>query len=348
MRVYKNLYPLIVSPENLFIAWEIFKRDKQRKEDVLEFGMEVEKKIFQLRRELANKTYRHGPYTGFWICDPKRRRIHKATVRDRIVHHALFRVLNNVFEPTFIPASFSCRIGKGTHKGVRVVANMIRKESQNHTRTCWALKCDIRKFFDSIDHEILLGILEKKVIDANTRGLLTEIVGSFSASETLFERKGVPIGNLTSQLFANVYMNEFDQFMKRVLKVRNYARYTDDFLVLSADRAYLEEVLRNASRFLQDRLQLELHPKKISIRKCTQGVDFLGYVILPHQIVPRTRTKRRIFKKLRRRVVDFKKGTVPEATMKGSLDSYLGFLGQADAKEISDDLKNKFWFWVNE
>ncbi|HXK40249.1 MAG TPA: reverse transcriptase domain-containing protein, partial [Candidatus Paceibacterota bacterium] len=165
MRVYKNLYPLIISPENLFIAWEIFKRDKQRKKDVLEFGMEIEKNIFQLHHELANKTYRHGPYTGFWICDPKRRRIHKATVRDRVVHHALFRVLNNVFEPTFIPTSFSCRLGKGTHKGVRWLKHTVRAVSQNHTRPCFALKCDIKKFFDSVDHEILLELLGRKVKD---------------------------------------------------------------------------------------------------------------------------------------------------------------------------------------
>ncbi|MBI5004169.1 hypothetical protein HZC00_03690 [Candidatus Kaiserbacteria bacterium] len=181
MKIYEDVYQSIISPENLFAAWQVFKSDKRNKADVAEFEQKVERHIFQLHRDLRYKTYRHGPYHGFWIHDPKRRRIHKATVRDRVLHHAIFRVLNPIFEPTFIPTSFSCRIGKGTHKGVMAVSDMLRAESHNNTRTCWALKCDVRRFFDSVDHAILLRILEKRIKDTDTCALLRHIVGSYSA-----------------------------------------------------------------------------------------------------------------------------------------------------------------------
>lgn len=181
MKVYRNLYERITAPENLFAAWDVFKSDKRNKPDVIEFEKDVERELFQLSRDLRAKTYRHGPYQGFWIHDPKRRRIHKATVRDRVLHHAIYSVLNPIFEPTFIPASFSCRIGKGTHKGGEYLAESLRAVSRNGTRSCYVLKCDIRKFFDSIDHEILLGILRKRIRDEDALWLLTNIVNGYAA-----------------------------------------------------------------------------------------------------------------------------------------------------------------------
>lgn len=186
MKKFGNINSLIIDPEHLFIAWEIFKRDKRNKPDVAKFERNLESHIFELARDLADKTYKHGRYKGFWIRDPKLRRIHKATVRDRILHHAVFKVLNVLYDPTFIPTSFSCRIGKGTHKGVRYLHETIRKASRNYTRACFVLKCDIKKFFDSIDHEILLGILRRKITDPDTRWLLNEIVSGFSS---VYERE---------------------------------------------------------------------------------------------------------------------------------------------------------------
>ncbi|MDE2078945.1 MAG: hypothetical protein KGI73_01010 [Patescibacteria group bacterium] len=181
MKVYKDLYGQITAPENLFAAWDTFKSDKRNKLDVAIFERNAEPNLFKLARELRGKTYKHGPYHGFWIHDPKRRRIHKATVRDRVLHHAIYYVLNPIFEPTFISTSYSCRIGKGTHKGVEYLAQSLRKMSRNGTRSCYALKCDIRKFFDSIDHEILLGILRKKIRDEDALWLLTNIVNGYAA-----------------------------------------------------------------------------------------------------------------------------------------------------------------------
>lgn len=349
MKLSKNTYQLIIAPENLFAAWRVFKSDKRNRPDVANFEHYLEENIFQLHRDLREKTYRHGPYCGFWIRDPKLRRIHKATVRDRVLHHAIFNILNPVFERTFIQTSFSCRIGKGTHKGMQKVAEMLRQESRNNTRSCHALKCDVRKFFDSVDHTVLLGLLGRKIKDADTMGLLTEIVESFvSTPRSLFEAKGVPIGNLTSQLFANIYMNELDQFVKHELKVKHYARYTDDFVIVSSDREYLSELIEPIQRFLNERLQLALHPKKVSIRPYHQGIDFLGYVVLPYHIVVRTKTRHRVFRKLEERVCQFRGGTIPEWTLLGSFRSYRGVFSHADAHKVTETLTNRFWFWLTE
>ena len=349
MKVYRNIFPLIISPENLFAAWEAFKRDKRNKPDVALFEQYVEQHIFALRRELATKAYRHGPYEGFWIHDPKLRRIHKATVRDRILHHAIFKVLNPIFEETFIPTSFSCRIGKGTHKGMKKLAKMIRTVSRNETQPCYALKCDVRKFFGSVDHDVLLRILDKRIKDDDTMRLLREVIESFATTRpNLFERRGLPIGNLTSQIFANIYMNEFDQFVKHTLRVKYYARYTDDFVIVASDKEYLGELLPRMRTFLKEKLHLELHPGKVTLQKHGQGVDFLGYIILPHHIVLRTKTERRMFRRLKARVSAYRDGAMSEVTLFGSLCSYLGVLSHADAYRLGEDVQNSFWFWMKE
>ncbi|MEI6305056.1 MAG: reverse transcriptase/maturase family protein [Candidatus Taylorbacteria bacterium] len=313
------------------------------------FELDLERNIFDLYRELKDGRYKHGAYKGFWIHDPKLRRIHKATVRDRVLHHAMFSVLDPVFEPTFISDSYSCRIGKGTHKGMERVESMIRAVSKNHTHPCYALKCDIKKFFDSIDHITLINILNEKIKDEKVRALLREVIGSFESGRAdLFEPKGVPIGNLTSQIFANIYMDKFDQFVKHKLKVKNYARYTDDFVIISDDNKYLEGLLTPIREFLKTGLHLELHPKKVALRKHNQGIDFLGYVILPHHIKLRTKTKRKIPKKLRQSVVLYRNGGISEISLRSSLASYLGVLSHADTYEMSNNIRNMFWFWMKE
>jgi hypothetical protein len=226
---------------------------------------------------------------------------------------------------------------------------MIRAVSKNHTCPCFALKCDIRKFFDSVDHATLITILGKKIKDEKVFQLLIKIIESFEICRSnLFDRRGIPIGNLTSQIFANIYMNEFDQFMKHDLKVKNYARYTDDFVIVSGNREYLESLLSPIKDFLKLRLHLDLHPNKVTLRKHIQGIDFLGYVILPYHIRLRTKTKRKIPKKIRQSVNFYKGGYISEVSMKSSLASYLGVLSHADTFEMSKNVRNMFWFWLNE
>ncbi|MEK7612117.1 MAG: reverse transcriptase domain-containing protein [Patescibacteria group bacterium] len=189
MKVYQNLFDNIVSLDNLFSAWDSFRRNKSGKRDVEAFEWRLEENIFTLYRELKNGTYRHGPYTGFYITDPKQRHIHKASVRDRILHHAIFSILNPIFEPTFISTSFSCRVGYGAHRGVDAVERMLRQVSRNGTCPCFALKCDIKKFFDSVDHKILLSVLERRIKDPKVAELFRSIVGSYNSLSLSRERE---------------------------------------------------------------------------------------------------------------------------------------------------------------
>ncbi|MBU1091660.1 reverse transcriptase/maturase family protein [Patescibacteria group bacterium] len=348
MKIYTNIFEKIISLENLFSAWEEFKKDKQKKLDVQEFELHLEQNIFQLYRELKNRTYKHGPYTSFYVHDPKLRHIHKADVKDRVLHHAIFQILNPIFESTFISESFSCRVNKGTHKGVRYVEKIIRKVSKNHTKTCFILKCDIKKFFDSVDHDVLLKILGKTVKDKDATRLLEDIVESFvSERSTLFNRSGIPLGNLTSQLFANVYMNELDQFIKHDLKIKYYARYTDDFVVISEDEVYLQKLVQTIDFFLTQRLNLKMHPQKVSIQKSYRGVDFLGYIVLPHHKLVRAKTRKRMFRKVKEQTIQYKNEKRNRNTLNQSLQSYLGVLSHANTHQLSQDLKNKYWFWMN-
>ena len=341
MKIYKDIFEKIVSLENLFSAWNKFKSDKGKKKDVQRFEWELEQNIFQLHRELRTCTYKHHNYSSFFIRDPKQRHIHKAEVRDRILHHAIFRIINPIFEETFIANSFSCRVGKGAHKGVIALEKMIRKESKNYSKCCYILKCDVSKFFDSIDHQILMNILKKRIKDKNALWLLREVVESFSSSKSdIFNVRGVPIGNLTSQIFANVYMNELDQYIKHELKIKHYARYTDDFVIVSDNLKHLQDVLDSVRVFLGENLALELHPKKVTIQKYNQGIDFLGYISFPRYRLVRVKTKRRI--------IEHKTGKLGRKSLWQSLQSYLGVLSHANAHKFSEKLQNQFWFWMSE
>ena len=339
MKIRKDIFEKIISPENLFSAWDSFKSDKRGKSDVQSFEWNLERNIFQLHRNLKSKAYTHSPYEGFYITDPKLRHIHKATVRDRILHHAVFSVVNPIFEPTFIPTSFSCRIGYGTHKGVEILEAITRKISKNNTRPCFVLKCDVRKFFDSVNHEILLSIIKKRIKDIDAIWLLESIVESYESAPG----KGIPIGNLTSQIFANIYMNEFDQFVKHRLKVKRYVRYTDDFALILESPEELRKLLIPISEFLENELALKLHPNKIILTRLSQGVDFLGYVIFPKYRLLRTKTKYRMFKKLEKRMEKYKAGDITRSNFEQSLQSYLGVLSHANTYKLREKTLNQLW-----
>ncbi|NQU82421.1 MAG: RNA-dependent DNA polymerase [Parcubacteria group bacterium] len=349
MKIYKNIFPQIISLENLFSAWNNFRKGKQKKLDVQKFECNLEQNIFQLHRDLKNKTYKHGSYSNFYIKDPKIRHIHKATVRDRILHHAIFKILSPIFDPTFISNSFSCRVGKGTHKGINTLDKIIRQTSNNSFKPCFILKCDIKKFFDSINHSILLNIIRKRIKDDDALWLLEIVIKSFTSQHsTLFEQNGLPIGNLTSQLFANIYLNEFDQFVKHTLRIKHYIRYTDDFVIVANDKLFLEKIIAHLNYFLTEKLFLKLHPNKVTIRKSSQGTDFLGYILFPHYRLLRTKTKQRIFKKLEKRIWEYKNGIISKQTLEQSLQSYLGVLSHANTYHLQQKLKNQFWFQLKE
>lgn len=313
------MFEEIIKIENLFEAWEEFLKGKRGKPDVQEFGLHLMDNLFLLHRNLLNHTYRHGGYQAFNMSDPKPRNIHKASARDRLLHHAVYRILYPYFDGKFIPNSFSCRLGKGTHKALNRFREFSLKTSKNNTKQCWILKCDIRKFFASIDQNILMDILRSRVLDQSVQWLLGEIIASFHSTAP---GRGLPLGNLTSQLLVNVYMNEFDQFVKHKLKVKYYIRYADDFVIFSQNRTYLENLISKIGNFLSEKLKLTLHPQKVFVKTLSSGVDFLGWIHFSDHRVLRTATKRRMM----RRIAGSPK---PEV-----LNSYMGLLKHGNTRKL--------------
>jgi len=250
----------LISTENIFNAWHIFKKSKRSKPDVQEFERHLEDNLFQLQYELQSKTYKHSDYQSFYIQDPKQRHIHKPNVRDRVVHQLLYDYLYKLHDKTFFYDSYSCRNNKGTHRAVKRLIQFVRKESHNYTRTCWSVKCDIRKFFAHIDHSILLTVLGRKIADKDVLWLIEQVIDSFHTGSSL--GRGLPLGNLTSQIFANIYMNEFDQWIKHSLKIKYYMRYADDFILVSRKRAYLEHMIDPMKQYLSMNLALTMHPTR--------------------------------------------------------------------------------------
>lgn len=249
------------------MAWGEFASDKKRKPDVSEFAINLSKNIFDLHTSLVSKTYDHAKYKAFAINDPKPRNIHKATVRDRLLHHAIYRILYPYFDRKFVYDSYSCRNEKGTHRSMNRFRDFSRKVSKNNTCTCWVLKCDIRKFFASIDHKILKETLAKHIEDQDVLWLLEQVIDSFETRPNT----GLPLGNLTSQLLVNIYMNKFDQWMKHRTKVKYYIRYADDFVILNHDKSYLLELVPKIAEFLGGRLKLSLHPNKLFVKTLASG-----------------------------------------------------------------------------
>lgn len=320
----QGLFEQVCSLENLFSAWAQFKRGKSSRRDVLYYEHRLEDNLFSLHEALQSGIYRHGAYVPFIIHDPKRRLIHKATVQDRVVHQAIVQIIEPIFERRFIFDSFSCRIGKGTHAAIRRLRSLLLKASENNKRTVYILKCDIKKFFASVDHGLLRELLARRIADLQLLNLLDCIIESLQCAPG----KGIPLGNLTSQLFANVYLHELDHYVKFYLREPYYLRYCDDFVVVSPSRGHIQSLVDTLNHFLANQLLVTLHPRKVMIRSWTQGIDFLGYVLLPSCTILRTKTKKRALKRVNA----------------ANLPSYLGLCVHASAYRVQQELKNRVCF----
>jgi len=329
--IFIHSYDDIISLDNLLLAWQEFIIGKKKKYDVKLFSLKLMDSIILLHQDLASMRYQHGGYYDFYITDPKRRHIHKASVRDRLLHHAVYRIMYPFFDKTFISDSYSCRTGKGAHKAINQFRKYSRKVSGNNTKTCWVLKCDIRKFFANIDHTILVKIFESYIPDKKILWLLKNIINSFGVDEQ--KTKGLPLGNLTSQLFTNVYMNIFDQYVKHKLKVRYYIRYADDFVFLSEDKNWLCKIISDISSFLREELKLSLHEDKLFINTFASGTDFLGWVHFSNHRVLRRITKKRAIARLE------------ENPNNATLQSYLGLLSHGDAHKLQKQIQTWYWMW---
>ena len=316
----------LISLKNIFSSWTEFVRGKQHKRDVMIFVANLENELWALCNDLSDGSYQIGGYQKFLVHDPKIRIIHKATVRDRVVHRLLYNYLLPIFNDRWLDCSFSCRPGFGQHLSVKAVERALAKVSGNYTRLSWAVKCDVKKFFDSIDHSILYHLLCRRVHDERVRRLLFKIIESYHATPS----RGIPIGNLTSQIFANVYLHELDWYVKHTLKKHYYYRYADDFVCLTASENEAVQFLNEAGEFLRDKLSLTLHPHKITIRPNHWGIDWLGQVLLPDYKVLRPSTRRRMLKK----IGSASRQNISSNALKGMIASYKGLLKSVAKKTI--------------
>lgn len=291
--------------------------------------------MFALKAELENISYYHGKYKRFIVRDPKQRIIHKAEVRDRVVHTLAARKLEEIYQGCFIAHSFSCQKDRGTYRALKSVTAMCRRQSRNYTRNFWYLKCDVKKFFDHIDNEVLLKILRRKIKDEKFILLIGKILESFCAGTPGI---GLPLGNFTSQWLGNIYLNELDYFVKQRLKIKHYARYADDLIILSASREELNGVLEKIKNYLSNTLKLTLHPDKILLNKFTGGIDWVGYKILPYHIVLKKQTKNRMIAKLRMRQEEMAMGKIAPQKHYEAVNSYLGQLKHCSGHKLSNQI----------
>lgn len=350
----------IFSFGNIYKRYLKCRRNKRNTINALRFELNAEENILRLEKELKDKAYHPSRSILFFAKKPKLREIFAADFRDRVIHHVLVGYLEPMFEKIFIYDSYSCRKEKGTHRAVMRVQNFMRKVSKNGKVRAYYLQLDIKSFFVNIDKKILFGLIRKRT---NNRDILwlaeklifydctrsyilkdnNELFKELPQEKSLFgkeNKKGVPIGNLTSQFFANVYLNELDQFVKHNLRCRYYVRYADDFIFLDSSRGKLISWRGEIEEFLENRLGLRLNPKRTKLQPLSNGIDFLGYILRRDYILVRRRvvnnmnTMLRYFENCRVKGLDYK---MLEG-LRSSLQSYLGHFRWANSYRLRENL----------
>jgi len=334
VRTHTNLYSRIVAFPNLLHAARLAQRGKRFKSSTARFNFFLEYELWRLHRALAAKKYRPGKYQHFRIYEPKERIISAAPYRDRVVHHAVHNILEPLFEPTFIFDSYATRKGKGTHAAIDRFQHCARAMP-------YVLKCDIQQYFPSIDHDILMQLLRRKIACTDTLELIATILASHRTMAPALQPTdrptdriiGIPIGNLTSQFFANVYLTAFDHFVQERLGCRYYVRYMDDFVIFEKDKQRLWKIKAEIVQYLQS-LRLRLHEGKCRIFRVAHGVPFLGLVVFPR----RRRLQRANVVRARRRLHRLQKldrhGVVSWSHVIGSIRAWIGHAQHADTMQL--------------
>ena len=331
MHTEKNLYPKIYDFQNLYDAYRKAIRKKRWRRSSLVFGRHLEENLIELQNELIYEMYRPGAYYTFIIREPKQRVIMAAPFKDRVLHHAVCNVIGPIFESGFFFHSYACLPGKGTLAGVEATERMLRSFGD---KKVYCLKCDIHHYFASIDHDVLKRLIRRRIADERTLRLLDVIIDSTDGNI------GIPLGNLTSQLFANIYLTELDRFVKQDLRVRRYIRYMDDFVLLSTSKDELHRCRREIEAFLWEHLRLKLNTKT-DVFPASRGIDFLGYRIWAHKRLLR----KRLIKQMRHTLKHFQKGTTDWEHAKQVTASWLGIVERSDAKGIREPLEDIAGRW---
>ncbi|MEW6073949.1 MAG: reverse transcriptase/maturase family protein [Planctomycetota bacterium] len=309
MRRTGRLWPRIVSFENFLCAARRAARGKRHVAGVARFLADLEPNVLALQRELAGGTWRPGCSFQFEIHDPKRRTITAAPFRDRVVHHALMDVLEPILDRRMVRESFACRRGKGTHAALAHARRLVRRHR-------WFLKLDVARCFESLDHEVVLETMARILKDRRVLGLCERIVRAGGR-----EGVGLPIGNLTSQWFANLVLDRLDHHVQETLGVRGYVRYMDDFVLFAAEKARLAAALDDVGRFLNERLRLRLKERATILAPATEGLPFLGWRILRGTTRLRPANLRRTRSRVRHRLGEYRRGEIGEDQLAAALRS---------------------------
>jgi retron-type reverse transcriptase len=294
MKTYTNLFSKIISFDNIHLAYLKAKKSKRYNPNVLVFFGNLTGNLLEIKRELETENFIHSRYNEFIVNESKKRKIRAPAFRDRVVHHALCNIITPIFEKSFICDSYACRKEKGSHKAIKRLISFLKNKNN-----IYCFQCDISKYFDSINHDILIKAIKRKIGCKKTVNLILKIINSFNKDTGV----GIPIGNLTSQLFANIYLNELDQFVLRELKQKYYIRYMDDFLILGSKKE-LHDLKTRVEQFLANELQLKMNPKKVNIFPCNKGIDFLGYIVFKNHILLRKSTIKRFIKKMKKKGIE--------------------------------------------
>lgn len=318
--------------ESLLSAYKRARRANPNSRSTLVFGWQLEKNIIELSSELMNGRYQHGLYHEFIVVDAKKRNIKAAPFKDRIVHQALCAAIEPVFERRFIGDSYACRSGKGTHNALFKLESWLRRSDD-----CYVLSCDISKYFASINHSTLLYIISSRVSDVRLVNLCRLIIGSSEDSPN----HGIPIGNLTSQLFANIYLDVLDNYVKRSLGIKHYIRYMDDFLIFGTNKKTLHEVKAGIAEFLDARLDLALHPKKANIYPVSGGVPFLGYHVFRYHRALRKDTVMRFTRRVRKQKPLVDSGVMDIEEFSAGLQSWSAYASYATSRGLMHSLSRR-------
>jgi retron-type reverse transcriptase len=336
----RDLYRELCSYKNLKLAYKKARKRKTQRDYVIDFERNLKENLLQLRSDLLFLSYKPRSLVTFILRDPKTRKISKSDFRDRIVHHALCNIIEPYFEKSFIHDSYANRIGKGTLNAIKRFDAFKRKVSKNNTSLCFLLKADIKQYFENVSHDILKTIIKKKISDKRVLWLINIIL---SNHVTKIKGKGMPLGNLTSQFFANIYLNELDQFVKHKLKAKYYIRYVDDFVILHNDKFILEQYKKEINKFLVNKLILELHQDKSKITILNKGVKFLGMRLFPtHKIIIK-RNLRKFKKKLSKLKILLEEKKIEYDEFYDFLEGWCAYTSNADTynykKKILKDIE---------
>ncbi len=344
MKPIKGLWEQITSFENLYAAYRAAAKGKRFRKEVLAFSDNLEASLFDLQRDLQQGTYTVGRYHEFYVYEPKKRLIMALPFRDRVAQWAVYRIVNPLFAKKYIEDSYACIEGRGIHAAAKRIRYFAQLVTHQNNGGGYALKLDISKYFYRINHDVLMEMLYKWFADRELLDLLERTVRSAvpfglpaGASPGEAERifgVGMPIGNLTSQMFANLYLNDVDQYIKRELRAHCYVRYMDDMVILSGDKQQLHEYRHKIEAFLNEKLKLDLNNKTV-IRPLTLGIDFCGYRIWDSHIMLRKPTALKMRRRLRKLQKDYAAGAVDWPEVKMSLASYNGMLKHCDSYRLT-------------